>query len=1244
MQSYYLLCGPEYFCLPPNRTHEWNIWPNSSHKHLNVCPECQCDVECIKRGDCCADLYFSFPDLNCVNRTLINGRYEKNKTEQSSALMVTSCPSESDQDLKKKCVSLNDTKSRMRNFPVTRLDVPLTFYNKYCAECHGVFNYTSWTLDIDCSKFADFNFLSTLDEVIDMAYDRKCIFQAFREDDSTGERKQQNCFDIDEKDSLYTKCNQTGEWPTYDINIAYACESYYKGKYRVFKNVFCYMCNPSGHEYEKYTLTTCNDTGQWATYDSGLQRACSYLPTTPSTLPYKNIFCYLCNRGNDSSQMFVDVFGQFKEYPLKGRDLPFEYDMHIADYNFNYFIHTSLQKMEKDNTLKEIIETPFDAEAFKTIDGSVINMTNLLLKRAAMDESKVRVCKSRYSLFPKGYSSSCLCEISCPLRYSKYRCCEDLLIQVPMHCYDTLPNYPKRLRLNKGLSTINGCLQERSLRLLKVGCSFPEAGDIFSEIPITKSNDVHYDNFYCVLCNLNSDKFMKKMQGKTQKFSFTDLYRKLGGRLPDFGILQSFQDPSEIDKYVIKKYSNLMEENDKQIYNKIDNSINVDHYLSSKDKFSIWGKIHMFCPRYVDFSHHLRAGDIIRIAKQMKCRIKIEKETKETLGCYLYSPPGKSRCADRLNWTYSDHDMEWACNSLINVEPYAGLTFTGSLPQNADTSKTKQYRQSTIYKNIFCAFCAPEQKFPEHFIDNCTKPDSSASCLFYPRIYYYYPYKNIHCARCNGISTTSGSPGGGDYPGISFHKRVVGKNWFPILRNLFSISGDDITENDTIQSQCKMNQVFDQYQGVCRNITCYSGKYLNGGECIPLLQRTMNLQYSMTIRTRMHKDKERRDSFSDDTFLFHQEGIKEDINKHLKELLGFRPYVRIESTKDDVNESLKKCSNCMQVTLKIFLNSSVSRLHIERSLIESKLLLENSSKSNTLFLNNTFKNELRGMTMLRKRSTVEQNSQRYFGAKVSKVLLCPQIELEAYEYNISNDDSALVLTRGGFGGVAFDEFALTPDGNMRVCLEYLQKIQYLPIQSVDLTTPVDHQQRYLWIMSLAASVASVLSLILGLAVYLILPSLRTIPGKLIMILMASLLFTLTFLQLSYFAVNAYYGCITVAIVLHFSWLAAFMCTQTANFHMWRTFTSKEVGQPSARFLMKYLMYILGMPSSLVCINIAFGWAKYSDPFYGYGGGKCFIKDKYLLIGLFIIPVALICVLNLLFFSLTALAYQKDPDS
>ena len=46
-----------------------------------------------------------------------------------------------------------------------------------------------------------------------------------------------------------------------------------------------------------YTISKCNETGLWSTYNRSLELACEYL-IDPFNITYKNYYCYLCNTQN----------------------------------------------------------------------------------------------------------------------------------------------------------------------------------------------------------------------------------------------------------------------------------------------------------------------------------------------------------------------------------------------------------------------------------------------------------------------------------------------------------------------------------------------------------------------------------------------------------------------------------------------------------------------------------------------------------------------------------------------------------------------------------------------------------------------------------------------------------------------------------------------------------------------------------------------------------------------------------
>ncbi|KAK3082945.1 hypothetical protein FSP39_009741 [Pinctada imbricata] len=180
MREYLLLCGPEYFCFESRQTYKWEIGNNDNFRNQRLCPECRCDKSCVNRGDCCPDLFFSFPKLECVNRTIIKAtENDRKRDSQFSALMVTDCPTGSDPDVSMKCTNLTDTKSRLLNFPVTAVEFPIHYYNRHCAKCNNVTEFKTWKLDIFCGLMADFNYLSSVEDVISMAFEKKSLFPDF---------------------------------------------------------------------------------------------------------------------------------------------------------------------------------------------------------------------------------------------------------------------------------------------------------------------------------------------------------------------------------------------------------------------------------------------------------------------------------------------------------------------------------------------------------------------------------------------------------------------------------------------------------------------------------------------------------------------------------------------------------------------------------------------------------------------------------------------------------------------------------------------------------------------------------------------------------------------------------------------------------------------------------------------------------------------------------------------------------
>ncbi|VDI16132.1 Hypothetical predicted protein, partial [Mytilus galloprovincialis] len=103
----------------------------------------------------------------------------------------------------------------------------------------------------------------------------------------------------DDPKVMISKCNKTGTWLNGDNAILNACQSVDQ-PFGMFKNVFCYICNPPfGH---KEVITSCSSNN----HNTSLFQLCNNSLPNASMYPYKNKFCYQCNF-NQSLDNAIDI-------------------------------------------------------------------------------------------------------------------------------------------------------------------------------------------------------------------------------------------------------------------------------------------------------------------------------------------------------------------------------------------------------------------------------------------------------------------------------------------------------------------------------------------------------------------------------------------------------------------------------------------------------------------------------------------------------------------------------------------------------------------------------------------------------------------------------------------------------------------------------------------------------------------------------------------------------------------------
>lgn len=249
----------------------------------DFCGECSCDRSCILNSNCCPDYFFSH--LSCVETNFLRFNTDR-KNDQRSVAMKVKCPDVADPETKQLCEITEDVENQLQNMPVSSTKTGFTYRNIHCFECHNESSadVKHWDLEIHCIEFTDFNFISSYSEIISYAKSKKC--NMFYSHDYFGFPNDIYCGNNKPFLNTVSSCNESGTWLTYDEDIELACQIY-DHKYHVFKNVFCYMCNPPLSISDP--ISRCNTTGLWTPYNEEIQTACLQTISTPLTAPFKNV-------------------------------------------------------------------------------------------------------------------------------------------------------------------------------------------------------------------------------------------------------------------------------------------------------------------------------------------------------------------------------------------------------------------------------------------------------------------------------------------------------------------------------------------------------------------------------------------------------------------------------------------------------------------------------------------------------------------------------------------------------------------------------------------------------------------------------------------------------------------------------------------------------------------------------------------------------------------------------------------
>ena len=249
---------------------------------------------------------------------------------------------------------------------------------------------------------------------------------------------------------------------------------------------------------------------------------------------------------------------------------------------------------------------------------------------------------------------------------------------------------------------------------------------------------------------------------------------------------------------------------------------------------------------------------------------------------------------------------------------------------------------------------------------------------------------------------------------------------------------------------------------------------------------------------------------------------------------------------------------------------------------------------------------------------------------------CPMLLLNASEYLILDNSSALVTTKGR--EYMRHEYTFNED-MLFVCSPYLDQT-YNVSRNVTDTIIMFKFGRVQELVSFIGLLISIPALAIQFIVYMMLPVLRNIPGKCVLSLVASLFVAQLLFLVGTARTEIHEVCVSLAAAMHYAFLAAFFWMNVMAIDICRTFSSRHIMLPtdphSARFTF-YSLYAWLTPAVIVGSSLALDLLEVEAiAFYRphYGDGMCWITRRWALLVTFAVPLALILVVNFVLFGIT----------
>jgi hypothetical protein len=739
-----LLCGDEVLC-NKSLLAMFGI-PNKPGSSLARCGKCYCRSHRSSKNTC-PDVFFKDGLRECRNVNILS-------KESIFREVVASCPVGTNLDLSRKCEKQRFDVEALLHPPVFSDITKVSYRNEYCAICNQETKWREWNVTFECRGPADFNFLSSYEEIIDLAKQSLC--DIIYESPNAGKE----CSDK-HKEKL-TICNVTGSWLNYDEQIERSCLSSYNAPIGIFKNIFCAICNPPTFR-ESVMIDKCKNS------TSIYKEACSVLQAQEASFPYKNFFCYACNLDENNRGYYSDIdFKSAKERYRIDEKYPFQF---VISFSYNkdnverYIDEMNSESSQghliSDNSLKEYMhENKYRFQCHNINENSSklertemeppllevnsphpvtifpeINITNLI--RISFSFSRHGACTP--GLLPDytiALQKPCSCTIGC-----RSDCCDDFALKVPWICIpDEL--YPDENRKGKKYLAIGTWNEDRDIQHLYNGNS---SLHIYQMFPVTSryGNKESYSNFFSYLCN-------RKMNGENN--------------------------------------SNILEMAIQRLY--------------------VW-PFKVKCSEYVNYRNFLSLKSVIDYLNQTSCIMGFVPHTNAPECSKIYNK-GQFIIIERCNvsgtWSVFSLDVFIACEYSETFR-FPTIQLDGLLYKNKYCAICNPFK--SYHTKIPC------REFPENpsVVKACQDLPSINVCFPYSNVFCEMCFTNGSISLCyeekdlnKGLLTTS-------IPILPIKVTTISPRKWITFRTIFNLGGYSNTANgNENRPVCQHNQIFDDFQ------------------------------------------------------------------------------------------------------------------------------------------------------------------------------------------------------------------------------------------------------------------------------------------------------------------------------------------------------------------------------------------------------------------------------------------------